>query len=678
MKYLNLLIVPLALVLLCSCATTEIVNDENTAAVNKVWTPSEIVTELSGNDPLEPFNRSMFAVNDVLMHYLVRPISWIYGSILPEEVIQRIDNISDNLAFPGRLVSCLCQAKFTGSGIVLVRFLTNTTIGIFGIFDPAHALFGLPRQDENMGKAFARWGIGPGCVLILPFCTGTNIRDHVGSLFDSALDIKMVIPYAGYISSLNRAVNSYESYVALTETASDPYDLTKMGLIALRYTNINDYHLKPLAPDPADDQTLPPPAERKGAEGKMVSIASYYNPQGAKTDTMKFIRLQMQKNESSWWIKSSLWNSDFVSLASGSSVKMHEENPSFPYNIWKQEDPAAPLLILLPGIGGHYKAGQLRALAELFYYKGYAVITVSSVFNRQFMEAAGLHFPGNTAHDAALLRQMLKLVRDDAFRRYELKPQAVHLAGYSMGGLHTLFIADLEKKDPQLGIRRYLALNPPVDLRGALQKFDDFTAMSQYWNKAEFFRKGSDALVKTIYFSSQKQPPLDRTNAKEFNGALPLSRRQSAVLAGLSFRLTLRDILLSAKKQNPEWQVLKTPYSWGSRTDLYREIDTFTGMMYAEKCLLPEFRKEKKDLTLDQLNHVAGLEAIGQTLREHPDIRVIHTADDPLLSEKDKEFLSRTLKERMIWFDCGGHLGNMFVKEYQDHLLKLIPPAGKK
>ena len=57
---------------------------------------------------------------------------------------------------------------------------------------------------------------------------------------------------------------------------------------------------------------------------------------------------------------------------------------------------------------------------------------------------------------------------------------------------------------------------------------------------------------------------------------------------------------------------------------------------------------------------------------------VIHTADDPLLSEKDKEFLSRTLKERMIWFDCGGHLGNMFVKEYQDHLLKLIPPAGKK
>jgi len=72
--------------LLCSCATSHPYPADDPRSA-RIWTPAEVVEEMAGSDPVEPFNRAMFTVNDVLMHYLVRPVSWIYGSILPKEVI---------------------------------------------------------------------------------------------------------------------------------------------------------------------------------------------------------------------------------------------------------------------------------------------------------------------------------------------------------------------------------------------------------------------------------------------------------------------------------------------------------------------------------------------------------------------------------------------------------------
>ena len=183
-------------ILLSSCSTSHIYTDNDPRSA-QVWTPSAAVEEMAGSDPIEPFNRAMFTVNDVLMHYLVRPVSWIYGSILPKEVIKRIDYVSDNLAFPGRMISCFCQLKFLGGGIELVRFITNFTVGIVGLFDPADYWLGLPPGNDNMGTAFAYWGIGPGFILILPFSPHVTFRDQVGYLFDKTLDFKLIIPYAG-------------------------------------------------------------------------------------------------------------------------------------------------------------------------------------------------------------------------------------------------------------------------------------------------------------------------------------------------------------------------------------------------------------------------------------------------------------------------------------------------
>ena len=97
-KYLKQLFCIAAALMLTTCATRP---DLTEYADGTDWNVTKVEKALSGDDPIEPFNRSMFEVNHFLMRWLVRPVSWVYCSILPKEAIVRIDNVSDNLAFPG-------------------------------------------------------------------------------------------------------------------------------------------------------------------------------------------------------------------------------------------------------------------------------------------------------------------------------------------------------------------------------------------------------------------------------------------------------------------------------------------------------------------------------------------------------------------------------------------------
>lgn len=643
--------------------------DDPSSRPGQVRTPSDIIENFGGHDPIEPFNRAMFEVNDALMHYMVRPFSWVYGSLLPKEAIQRIQLASDNLAFPGRFVSCLLQAKFTGSGIVITRFVMNSTVGVAGLFDPADAWLGLPTRNENMGQAFASWGIGPGFVLLIPLSTSINFRDQVGLLFDSLLDLKIIIPYAGTVAGVNRAVNLYDDYVIITETAADPYDYLKMGFVAMRYVQINELTDKPLVPPAA----TPPPGPwlpEESAGNRTMKIADYYRPQGGEVDTLKITLFGMRKNDVSWWVKSSLWNTDFVSSASTRSVRMKEGAPELRYQLWKTENPESPLVILLPGVGSYYKAPQLRALAELFHDNGCSALVLSSAFNKSFMETMDFSYPGYTPEDSARLREVLKKVIRDVRDNAGLKPSRIILAGYSLGGLHALFIADMEKKDPTLGISRYVALNPPADLQYALSRFDEFTEVSKKWTREECSRQMGDIIMKYMAILAQKHPTLSSRETATNKHILPFSKEQASFMAGLSFRLTLRELLLSARRNQGEQSGIKTEFNWWSRSNLYRELDTFSGMKYVKECVLPQQLKKNPSATLEKMNRESGMRAIEDTLRNNPAIRVIHNTDDPLISADDRRFLSDALGPKIIWFDCGGHLGSLFVEEYQQAILK--------
>ncbi|MDA5195061.1 MlaA family lipoprotein [Govanella unica] len=131
------------------------------------------------NDPLEPLNRATFDFNMTMDRFLLKPVSDAYRWVVPSPIRRGISNVLDNLQSPLIFANDLLQGEFDRGGVTLARFITNSTVGVAGIFDPA-AKWGLEKHKEDLGETFAVWGVGEGFYLVLPFFGPSNPRDALG------------------------------------------------------------------------------------------------------------------------------------------------------------------------------------------------------------------------------------------------------------------------------------------------------------------------------------------------------------------------------------------------------------------------------------------------------------------------------------------------------------------
>lgn len=137
-------------------------------------------------DPWEGFNRSMYRFNFYFDKYLFLPVVNSYEFVTPTFVQERISGIFNNLGEIRNLTNSLFQLKGTESATTLGRFLTNSTLGLGGMFDPATS-FGLERHDEDFGKTLGYWGAGSGPYLVLPIFGPSSVRDTGGLAVDTGI-----------------------------------------------------------------------------------------------------------------------------------------------------------------------------------------------------------------------------------------------------------------------------------------------------------------------------------------------------------------------------------------------------------------------------------------------------------------------------------------------------------
>ena len=230
-RYHTKLRIPIIIVLagtVCGCATSgnssaavqaaSCTNNSAQAANNDEFDLleedfAEQTVELA--DPLEPFNRAMFNVNDTLYFWIVKPVSQVYAGVIPAPARLGIRNFFNNLTTPARFVNCLLQGKGEGAGTELRRFAINTTCGILGFGDPALDQYGMEPVREDLGQTLAVYGLGDGFYIVLPLLGPSTARDSVGKIGDWFLN-----PI---------------SYVEHTETA--------IGINAVRYTNESSFYI---------------------------------------------------------------------------------------------------------------------------------------------------------------------------------------------------------------------------------------------------------------------------------------------------------------------------------------------------------------------------------------------------------------------------------------------------
>lgn len=133
------------------------------------------------SDPLEGFNRGAQAFNDTADRFVLKPVAKGYKRVVPDTLRRGVGNFFDNLFYPLVIVNQLLQGKVKEGVSDTGRFLMNSTLGLGGLFDPAsHA--GMPAHEEDFGQTFAKWGIGPGPYLVIPFLGPSDVRDGTGSL----------------------------------------------------------------------------------------------------------------------------------------------------------------------------------------------------------------------------------------------------------------------------------------------------------------------------------------------------------------------------------------------------------------------------------------------------------------------------------------------------------------
>lgn len=692
-KKLLCALLPILLVCLTACTSDRVYLEQDPALG---WYPSRVENELAGPDPLEGFNRTMFSINDFCMEWIADPVARGYGSIMPRPAINALERVCLNLEWPARFITTLGSAEWKGCWDETCRFFINTTLGVAGIFDVAEWWFDIHSTESDFGQMFAIWGIGPGCTFILPFCRGTNVRDTVGFVFDCAFDIKTYLPYT-YLATLNRFVVNQQAYAPIVNGSSDRYKTYRAVITVYRqnqlarwsYFKKNQLDLEREAlfdeagnplPAPVLPQTFAGPAAKPaGLKGNWIAAAEY-DRQTPAVESLRAILTTPVRSNDYWWLPHTLWGSNFYRTIDIRKIDRGEDREAVRYAYFPQPEPEEgevrkelPLVLIIPGIDGTYDGKSTLAMAEVFHDQGYDVVSIDSVFFWRGMEsgAGDGNLPGYIPADAQRIRKYFAEILNDLNHN-----GPTILLGWSYGGVCAAHIMAAEEKADTLQIQRALLINPPADLGYAMRYLDAGLKKTADWSPEELRAKLPDTTGELMMLGSAHIPLVSETvpapgkRIPEMAFLLPRFGEDTAhYIASLSLRNGIRSILFRRHLKTP-LPGIKNNSDWSNRNALHDELDRHGFESYAKNFLLPELSGKgiKKDYST--LVQDAGLYPLKDFLSKTDKVFLIHNWNDILLNDQDRRFLDRTFGRRAVWFDAGGHMGNLYLERFRKTVLE--------
>jgi phospholipid-binding lipoprotein MlaA len=228
-------ILMLSVIVMTGCATTQ--QNERVAKI----------------DPFEPMNRAVFSFNEVTDDYLIKPIAEAYRFVLPEFVRTGVTNFFGNINDVMIGANNLLQGKPAETANDIGRFLINSTIGIFGLFDVATDM-GLDKNREDFGQTLGVWGLPDGPYVVLPLFGASNVRDTVGFVVDIETDFILNSDKLNkdqkigstVLRVVNRRADLLDARQLLEDAAFDKYSFVRDGYLQRRRNQVYDGNPPPL------------------------------------------------------------------------------------------------------------------------------------------------------------------------------------------------------------------------------------------------------------------------------------------------------------------------------------------------------------------------------------------------------------------------------------------------
>ena len=150
------------------------------------------VEEAKNIDPWESMNRRVFAFNETLDKYLLKPVARGYRFVLPDFAQRGVTNFISNIYEFNDVINSILQGRAEGAAQSSGRFVINTTLGLLGLFDVATPM-GIPLQRSDFGQTLAVWGVDTGPFVMLPLLGPRTVRSGVGYFFDTYTSIPALI-----------------------------------------------------------------------------------------------------------------------------------------------------------------------------------------------------------------------------------------------------------------------------------------------------------------------------------------------------------------------------------------------------------------------------------------------------------------------------------------------------
>jgi ABC-type transporter lipoprotein component MlaA len=580
------------------------------------------------DDPLEPVNRVVAFANYLGMKYLLRPAFALYRVVVPATVRTHLGKAATNLQYPARALNNVLQGKWKGARIETERFAVNTTVGVLGLFDPA-AKWGLHPHPEDFGQTFASWGWKNSTYLYLPIVGPSTVRDSLGLIPDTYTDVSVFDWRISVARESNRRSDEIEPALRLIEANYDSYEPARVLYTLNREVDIEDF--------------------------------SWKRDESGATQTLDSIFLKPEDPE-------------FPEDSLTRRVPLSREDP-LPYSIWLHPKPA-PLVYLVPGLGGHRLGDMSLGLAEIVYKSGSSVVALSNPTNWEFIaHGSSVDLPGYAPTDARDLHRAITAIDRQLEAEWPGRFTTRRLAGVSIGAFQALYIAANEARSREEGLldfEVYLALNPPLNLEHAMTQIDRFYNAPLSYAAEERAQRIEEIFGKVLYLSNgDLQPEME----------LPFTRLESEFLIGLSFRLDLQYTILQTQDRHDSG-VLRTPRTRLRRAPAFREASEYSYRDYFYAFVLPYYSKRDARLSFDdagarQLFDDCDLRTVGDALAANERVRVFTNENDFLLRPEDLQWLRESLGDRARIFPAGGHLGNLHRKSIQQAIEIEIEDAAQ-
>ena len=204
------------------------------------------LTTYDPKDPLQAYNRVMFAFNERADQYALKPVAKAYRFITPKPVQFVVGNFFSNLDDLWSGFNNLLQGKGKAAASDTARFFVNSTLGFLGFADVATEM-GLEKHNEDLGQTLGWWGVPSGPYFVIPLLGPSTIRDATSRLVDVYgqpymwQDGHEALKWSLWtVDKVHTRASLLDAEGALNDAALDKYTLMRDGWLARRRNQVYD------------------------------------------------------------------------------------------------------------------------------------------------------------------------------------------------------------------------------------------------------------------------------------------------------------------------------------------------------------------------------------------------------------------------------------------------------